>query len=100
MQSSHSASILPPLGSPMNQLSPDVNFVLQTEYIEQNPHFSKYNKSICALDKLETSKIPLSKEFFYSPEQMEINKKFAMDKVKSTSIEQVEVLKGKKLFSE
>lgn len=48
----------------------DLSHIRQKDYIDSNPHFSKYNKSINMLDKLDASRMILpTRDVFYYPEQ-------------------------------
>ncbi len=72
---------------------PNVNYALQAGYIDHNPHFLRYNKSISTLDKLESSKMTLSREFYHYPEQRELNMRFRNEMQSNRKQDQVTIVK-------
>lgn len=94
-------TILPSIISSQNLSHlPNVNYALQAGYIDHNPHFMRYNKSISALDKLESSKITLSREFYHYPDQREINVKFKKEMQNNRKQDQVTIVKRNFFFVE
>lgn len=63
-----------------------IQVVLNERYMKSNPHFSKFNRSIYAVDKRDNDKLSLSKESFYYPEQVE-----AIDNIKRYKSKEQEV---------
>jgi len=97
-QSINSSSFLPMITNPSYQIIQDINYALQKDYIDQNPHFNKYFKSVFALDKKEASKVSLSKELYYYPEQMEINEKFTKEVQNAKKLDQLVTTRRMKTF--
>ena len=48
------------------------DFVRQGEYIRSNPHFNRFNRTLYAIDKIDSEKLLLSKETFYYPDQVQM----------------------------
>lgn len=61
----------------------DTDFVKQSAYISQSPHFAKFSKSSVLLGQIEAKKSSLAKELFYYPEQIEANKKFLQSQLEA-----------------
>jgi len=59
----------------------DSDFVKQSAYISQSPHFAKFSHSSHLLGRIEAKKSSLAKELFYYPEQIEVNKKFLQSQI-------------------
>jgi len=92
------SSFLPMLSNTSQQMIRDINYAIQKDYIDQNPHFNKYFKSVFTLDKKEASKVSLSKELYYYPEQMEINEKFAKEVANAKKLDQLISVKRIEIF--
>ena len=72
--------------------------ILNDRYIKSNPHFSKFNRSIYAVDKRDTDKLSLSKESFYYPEQVEAIENIKKYKSKEQEINLSLLTKSKEFF--
>ncbi len=55
----------------------DIEYKKQEGYIKKNPHISKFTNYLEALKMSDSRKSPLSKELFYYPEQVKMNKEIA-----------------------
>ena len=56
----------------------DLDYVKQEDSIRKNPHFHRFYKSVDMLNRVEAIKVPLPKDFFWTSDQTEINKRMTM----------------------
>ena len=56
----------------------DLDYMKQEDSIRKNPHFHRFHKSVDMLNRVEAIKVPLPKEFFWTSDQAEINKKMTI----------------------
>ena len=72
--------------------------LLNNRYIRANPHFSKFNRSITAVDKRANDKLSLSRESFFYPEQVEAIENIKRYKSKGPEINLSLLTKSKEIF--
>ena len=75
-------------GLPPFRYMNDADLIKQEEYINTSPHFAKFSKQNYLLGQIERSKPALSKELFYYPEQLELNRKLKESALNSIHTEE------------